>query len=120
MGQARLAATWLDAVGDDGRRLLRRPEWSGSATLGLTLAHGVDGEAALIWVGPRPDIDPASFARVSQGGFVTASIAVRLALVSWLDLRVRLENLADRRYEEVRGYPAHGRRVFVGLESVVR
>ena len=119
-GRARVAATWLDAVGDDGQRLLRRPEWSGSATLGLALARGADGEASLVWVGARPDIDPVSFARVEQPGFVTASLAARVTLVSWLDLRVRVENLADREYEEVRGYPAHGRRILVGLESVLR
>jgi len=119
-GRARVAATWLDAHDDEGLRLLRRPEWSGAATLGLALARGLEGEASLIWVGERPDLDPVSFARVSQPGFLTAALAVRASLSAWLDLRVRVENLADRRYQEVRGYPAPGRRVMLGLESVVR
>ena len=119
-GRARLAATWLDATDGDDRRLLRRPEWSGAATLALTLAAGVDGEASLIWVGRRPDLDPATFARVTQPGFLTAALAVRVPATAWLDVRLRVENLADRAYQEVRGYPAPGRRVMIGLESVVR
>jgi outer membrane cobalamin receptor len=37
-----------------------------------------------------------------------------------LSARVRIENVANRTYEEVRGYPTPGRRVIIGLETVVR
>jgi outer membrane cobalamin receptor len=33
-----------------------------------------------------------------------------------LAVRLRIENLADRSYEEVRGYPAPRRRAMVGIE----
>jgi len=50
---------------------------------------------------------------------VTANLAATVRLTSALAARVRVENVADRRYEEVRGYPAPGRRVIVGLETAV-
>ena len=115
-----VALTWLDARDGDGAALLRRPEWSGAVAWWGALAGGVDGEAALTWVGAREDLDPVTLARVPTGGFVTASAGVRVALTPSLALRVRGENLADRRYEEVRGYPAPGRRLLVALETVIQ
>jgi outer membrane cobalamin receptor len=75
--------------------------------------------ASLVWVGSRPDADPVTLATVEQGGFVTANLAVTLPLAGALSARVRVENVADRYYEEVRGYPSPGRRVMVGLETLI-
>ncbi|MEW5877578.1 MAG: TonB-dependent receptor [Acidobacteriota bacterium] len=110
----RLSGTYLEAEDQDGLRLLRRPQWSGSFTLGENFAWG-QGEVSLVYVGRRPDLDPVSFARVQQGGFFTANLAAQLPLTELSALTVRVENLTDRSYQEVRGYPAPGRRVFVGL-----
>ncbi|MGE5236638.1 MAG: TonB-dependent receptor plug domain-containing protein, partial [Acidobacteriota bacterium] len=115
----RLALTWLNARDGAGRPLLRRARWTGSATLDSPLLGSASGELSLIWVGPRVDVDPVTFSRVPQGGFVTADVALRAPLTSWLTARVRAENLAGRAYQEVRGYPAPGRRVMLGLESVL-
>lgn len=111
---ARLAATYLETEDQAGQRLLRRPKWSGSLTVGNRWTWG-QGEVSLVYVGRRPDLDPVSFARVAQGGFVTANLAAALPLAELLAATVRVENLADRAYQEVRGYPAPGRRVFLGL-----
>lgn len=110
----RLAGMYLEAEDGAGRRLLRRPQWSGSFTLGETWPWGT-GELSLLYVGRRPDLDPVTFARVEQGGFFTANLAAQLAISDLFSVTVRVENLADRAYQEVRGYPAPGRRVFVGL-----
>ena len=113
---SRLAATWLDAEDGQGQPLLRRPRWSASLTWGGELLWG-EGELALVYVGRRPDLDPVSFARVWQGGFLTANLAWHLPLGDTFGLSARVENLADRAYQEVRGYPAPGRRIFLGLEA---
>ena len=107
------AVTWLDARDGGGQALLRRAEWSGSATLASPLFAGASGELSAIWVGARADLDPVTYERVQQGSFVTLDAAVSLAVTQWLVLRVRADNLADRAYEEVRGYPAPGRRFFL-------
>lgn len=116
-GQAltRLAATWLEAEDQDHRQLLRRPRWWASFTSGRDFPGG-QGELSLIYVGPRPDLDPVTYSRVRQGGFFTANAAVGWSLGKAFAATVRVENLADRSYQEVRGYPAPGRRLFFGLE----
>lgn len=121
-GAARLRAglTWLHAEDGDKARLLRRPEWSGHVTMGARLPHGAEGEVALIWVGQRPDVDAVTFARVEQPGFVTASLATAVPVGGGVRLRLRVENLADRRYEEVNGYPALGRRAILGADITLR
>lgn len=119
-GRVTTALTWLDARDGAGAPLLRRPAWSGSVMLAGPLAAGVEGAVSLVWVGRRTDLDPVTFARVAQAGFVTADLAVTVPLAPGLAARVRVENAADRRYEEVRGYPAPGRRLIVGLETSLR
>ncbi len=111
----RWAATWLDAEDGQGQALLRRPRWSSSLTLGESFAAGT-GEVTLVYVGRRQDLDPLGFARVWQGGFVTANLAFRYRLSQLLVASLRVENLADRSYQEVRGYPGPGRRAFLGVE----
>jgi vitamin B12 transporter len=109
-----LSLTWLDARDGEGVPLLRRAEWSGAATLAGPLFAGVSGELSAVWVGARDDLDPVTYARVEQGGFVTLDAAVAVPLTPRLTVRLRADNLADRAYEEVRGYPAPGRRMFLG------
>jgi vitamin B12 transporter len=119
-GRVTTALTWLDARDGAGLPLLRRPAWSGSVTVAAPVGAGVEGAASLVWIGRRTDLDPVTFARVPQAGFVTADLAVTVPLAPGLAARVRVENAADRRYEEVRGYPAPGRRLIVGIETSVR
>ncbi|MFI5167216.1 MAG: TonB-dependent receptor plug domain-containing protein [Thermoanaerobaculales bacterium] len=120
-GRTRLEAalTWLDARDDTGAPLLRRPRWSGALAVTSAVRTGVDASVSVVWVGARVDADPVTLARVQDGGFVTASAAVKLALGGSLAARARVENLADRSYEEVRGYPAPRRRFMLGLETVL-
>jgi vitamin B12 transporter len=115
-----LGATWLDARDDLGLPLLRRPEWSGSATLASPLFGAVGGELSAVWVGSRDDLDPVTYGRVRQPGFVTLDAAVAVPVAPWLTLRLRADNLADRAYEEVRGYPNPGRRFFLAAALASR
>jgi vitamin B12 transporter len=115
-----VALNWLATADGAGVPLLRRPTWSGAVTVDGPLWGRVTGAASVVWVGRRTDLDPVTLTRVPQGGFVTADLAVKVPLARALSARVRIENVANRTYEEVRGYPAPGRRVIVGLESVVR
>ncbi len=117
--RATAALTWLRARDGSGQELLRRPEWSGSLTVAGPLAQAVEGAFSLVWVGSRTDLDPVTFERVPQGGFVTADAAATVALGGGVSARARVENLADRRYEEVRGYPAPRRRLLLGLVALL-
>ncbi len=118
-GRATAALTWLQTRDGSGQELLRRPEWSGSFTVDGPIARLLDGALSLVWVGSRADVDPVTFARVSQGGFLTADATATVPIGGGLSARLRVENLADRQYEEVRGYPAPRRRVMLGVVAAL-
>jgi vitamin B12 transporter len=110
-----LELTWLDTEDADGRSLLRRPAFSAAWTLHGGLGERFSGDLTVLWVGARDDVDPTTFARTELGGHLTASLATAVAVMEGLELTLRAENLADREYQEVAGYPAPGRRVVAGL-----
>jgi vitamin B12 transporter len=115
-GESKAALTWLDARDGTGARLARRPEWSASLVWYGALARTLDAAFELVFVGARPDLDPVTFATIHMGGFTTANAGLSTPITPAVTLRARAENLLDRRYQEVRGYPAPARRVILGVE----
>lgn len=104
-----LAYAWTDARDETtGARLLRVPDRSGSATLGwsgarLTGALTVRGES---------DQEDAGGVR---DGFVTAHLNGSYALTDTVTLTARVENLTDKRYQQVLGYGEPGRSGYLGI-----
>ena len=104
-----LAGAWTDARDErTGARLLRVPERSGSATLGWT---GTRLSGALTLRGEGDQDDAGGI----RPGFITANLNGSWALSEAATLTLRLENLADRRYQQVLGYGEPGRSGFVGI-----
>jgi vitamin B12 transporter len=104
-----LAWAWTDARDETtGARLLRVPEQAGSATLGWT------GErlSAAVTVRGESDQDDAGGVREA---FVTANLNASYALTDQVSLTARIENLADRRYQQVFGYGEPGRSGYLGV-----
>jgi vitamin B12 transporter len=118
-GHLSVALNWLSARDGNGVPLLRRPTWSGAVTVDGPVWGRLAGAASLVWVGRRADVDPVSLERVRQGGFATADLSATVRLTRALAARVRIENVANRAYEEVRGYPAPERRLILGLEAAL-
>lgn len=114
MIRTRFAYTYLSAIDETNATRLRRrprhgldgsadfwPEGAFSAGAGVHLvADDYDGLAA---AGPF-------------GGYVTVRVFARYRVNRKLTLTARAENLLNRRYEEVAGYPALPRAVFGGIE----
>jgi outer membrane cobalamin receptor len=109
--------TYLDAVDrDTGLALIRRPRhhaflgafWRPVAN--LTVAPRV------LFTGSRPDNDALSGERVELPSYVRFDLSARYDFKA-VSPYVRCENLADRRYEEVAGYPAPRLRFAAGLEA---
>jgi vitamin B12 transporter len=104
-----LAWAWTDARDENsGARLLRVPERAGSVTLGWT------GErlSAALTVRGESDQDDAGGVRKA---FVTANLNGSFALTDQVSLTARVENLADKRYQQVFGYGEPGRSAYVGV-----
>ncbi len=111
----RANATYLEAENlDSGSDLLRRPQES--ANLYLTVKPGRFAvTASARFVGERPDIDAATSAPLTNPSYVRFDLGARFEANERFSPYARVENLADRRYEEVAGYPAQGRAVVGGL-----
>ena len=104
-----LAYAWTDARDvTTGRRLLRVPERSGSATLGWT-GQRLSGALTIRGEGDQDDAGGV------RNGFVTASLNGSYVLTDSVTLTARIENLADERYQQVLGYGEPGRSGSVGI-----
>ena len=103
----------------EGARLLRRPGTSISAEATYWGWDHGSFTAMVNYVGDRDDRDFASFPAdpVVLPAYVTLDLAVQLKLLpaDQMTWTLRLENLLDEEYQEVFGFPARGRTVFVGV-----
>jgi vitamin B12 transporter len=111
-----LSYTWLHKDEDEstGKRLLRRPEHSGSLAFGYTRG-AINTNVAVIRSGARGDILPvAPYSRVENRGYTTIDINMQYRMSRFAPY-VKIENVRDTRYEEVMGYPSPGRRTIIGL-----
>ncbi len=112
---ASLSYTFLDTEQTStGDALLRRPKHSGSVS--LSYAAGAFGSTLVVLhQGLRDDILPISpYSRVESEAHTTADLNLKYR-IGQLEPYLRIENLTDESYEEVRGYASPRRRVLIGL-----
>ena len=112
--------TWLQTEdGGTGETLVRRPEHSGSASVGYDAAR-VSAHFVVIHSGARADItDLVPFGRVMNDAYTTADLVVSYRRGAYQPF-VRIENLTDEDYQEVFGYASARRRVRIGVKFVLR
>ena len=117
---ARMAWTLLSAVSrsapDPGlARLIRRPRHTVNGDATMTLGVRATLGLGVLVVAGRVDEDFNSFpsVRIDPGDYAVARLYGGLGLGRGLTLRTRIENLFDRRYEPVYGFPGLGRSVVV-------
>ena len=102
-----------------GDALLRRPSHSGTLGLSYFGKRGLNVGATLAYVGTRPDLDFSQFPspRVSLPAYSKVDVSGELPLFQrapTLTLTARVENLFNKRYEEVLHFAAPGRTVLIG------
>lgn len=96
-----------------GQILARRPKHQGSLGLAWTPLDQLHTEATLRMVGDQYD----SATGRTLGGFATADLRVGYDLTEAVELFGRVENLADKSYQEVDSYGSLGRMGFVGVKA---
>lgn len=109
----KLAYAWIDAIdASTNKSLIRIPDHSGSAALFWTKDRW---EAALTVraESSQSDTDVDGFSPVVRPGFAVADLAASYRLTDQVTLAARVENLADKRYQETFGYGESGRAAFV-------
>ena len=106
-----------DQVGD---ALLRRPTHSGSVVLSYNRPRGASVGTSVSYVGKRADLDFAQFPspRVTLRAYTKVDISAEYPLTgssrTGLAINARVENLFDKRYEDVLNFRAPGRTVLIG------
>lgn len=104
-----LAWAWTDAVDvGAGTPILRVPEQAGSATLGWS-GGAWSGALTVRAEGDMPDSGG------TRDGFVTANLNAAWQVTDTAALTLRIENLADARYEQLLGYGEPGRSGYLGI-----
>jgi hypothetical protein len=107
---------------DPDRRLPKRPEWRFTASGEIAASRALTLTGAWRWVDPVRD--PFDFVDVEGNalrgdtpGYAALDLGAIVSLTAWLPAKatVRVMNALDRDYSEVKGFPAPGRAVTVGL-----
>jgi len=99
-----------------GEALLRRPRHRGFLSLALRPLSGLTVSPRATFVGSRRDANPATGIHFDNPSYVRYDLFASFA-IGRIAPYVRLENLTDRRYDEVAGYPAAHRRFVGGIEA---
>jgi outer membrane cobalamin receptor len=103
-----------DAGTGVGQELLRRPRHSGAVDVSATLRRAFVN-LNTTFVGERQDSDGIGLGIVRNPRYEKVSLGGRYTVRPSIDLFVRVDNLLNRRYEEVLGYPALSRNALVGV-----
>lgn len=106
----------------EGAALLRRPKTQLNASVAYTLSPGTQLSLSARHVGEREDRDFAAFPAtpVTLDAYTVVDVAVEVRLVEaaggapGFTLTVRGENLAGKEYQEVFGFGAPGRALYIG------
>ncbi len=97
-----------------GAALPRVPKNAGSVSL-LWSGARLSGAFTVRAEGDQADIDPNTFLPAERPGLVLADIACGWRLTPHVELTARVNNLADRLYQETLGFGEPGRMVLVGV-----
>ncbi len=98
------------------QQLLRRPRWllkfMGSKTLGPRARFSLSA----VYVGKRPDFDDLTWSRVENPGYFLLNLYAEYCLWKGLSLFLKADNIFNKKYQDIFGYPSPGRSLYAGLE----
>ena len=97
-----------------GERLLRRPVHSGNLIFNVNYRR-MNWNLANYFVGRRTDSDFLGFGLTRNAGYARVDLAGSFDVRQGLTAFGRVENLFDKRYQEVLGFPALRRGYMLGM-----
>ncbi|MDD3180030.1 MAG: TonB-dependent receptor [Opitutaceae bacterium] len=107
--ETRLVYTYLEADNLSQRtRLLRRPRHAGSLDLWHDFGGGFSTGSGVVVVARRQDIDAQTYATIDAPDYAVARLYAAWRCTDRLTFKARIENLLNKKYEEVIGYPSLG------------
>jgi vitamin B12 transporter len=113
-GTVRTSTSDFDPVYAEGEALLRRPRHQGA--LNAYARRGrIGGGATLVLVGSRVDSDFLGLGLRRNPGYARLDTRAQARVAGGVEVFAAAENLLDREYMEVLGYPALGRALRAGI-----
>ncbi|MCP5411209.1 MAG: TonB-dependent receptor [Alphaproteobacteria bacterium] len=110
--------TYTDAINAvTHAALLRRPRHKASFDVAWQALDSLLLDASLLYVGPRNDVGRESFAPEKLGAYTTVNLAATWTVSPSLALYGRVENLADRRYQDPDGFLRPGLGAWAGVKA---
>jgi vitamin B12 transporter len=100
---------------ETGLPLLRRPEQT-SNLVATFYPERFTASATVLYVGERADVDPITFVRAVNDGYLRLDVAAEWRVTGRISPYARIENVTDEVYAEALGFPAPGRTFVGGLE----
>ncbi len=106
----RLGYTYTDTEDENGKRLLRRPQHTGSFDVNVYPLDGIQINLNLLYVGERDDRNE------TLDAYTLVNLAASHQVTKNFKGFLRVDNLFDEEYEEVAGYGTAGLSGYIGVE----
>ena len=101
---------------DYNKKLVRRPEHKAGLFVSYSFNDGTNANIEFIYVGSREEPDFTNYpSRIKMPDYFLVNLAAHYDIFSFLRLKIRIENLLDKQYEEVYGYGTAGFSVYGGI-----
>ena len=109
-------------LGAEGDTLIRRPKNTANAGLAYQITEKLGSDINVSYVGKRFDtyfqsVHPYAQKRVKMPSYTLVNLGVNYQLIPNLNIYANLNNLFNKKYENVVGYGQDGRNVYVGLKG---
>ena len=95
-------------------QLARRPKHAGNVGLAYQITEKLGADANISYVGKRIDTFPM---RTQMPSYTLANIGMNYQIVPNLTIYANLNNVFNKKYENILGYGQDGRNVYVGLKG---
>lgn len=105
---------------DYDKRLFRRPEHKAGLFVSYSFTNATNANFEFIYVGSREEPDFINYpSRIIMPDYFLVNLAAHYDVFSFLRLNARIENLLDKKYEEIFGYGTAGFSVYGGISLKV-
>ncbi len=113
--------TYTNSRDSQNQDLLRRPKHMANAGLAYQVTEKLGSDINISYVGKRTDTyyDEATWTsyRAKMPSYTLVNLGANYQVTENLNVYVNLNNLFDKKYENVLGYGQDGRNIYVGLKG---
>lgn len=106
--------TYTSTKDNNGLQLARRPKHQANAGIHFQATDKLGTQASLSYVGKRIDTYPH---RTKMPSYTLVNLGADYQLTSNLNAYVNLNNVFNKKHENILGYGQYGRNVYVGLKG---